>query len=132
MRMTRQRKIILDELKKSKNHPSADQLWERVRKRLPRISLGTVYRNLEKLADEGMILRLELPNQPRRYDANTNDHYHIFCVECARTEDLAYHPSVDLTRIFSRKTGYKILGYKIHILGICPECQKKKIKKGGG
>jgi len=126
--MTKPRRLILEELKKSKNHPSADQVWEKVKKKLPRISLATVYRNLELLADNELIVRLDFPNQPRRYDGDTSDHCHIFCVECGRIDDIFYRYQPRLVSKICEESGYKIIGYRLHILGICPECQKKKAK----
>ena len=66
--MTRQRKVILEELLKQNAHPSADEIYQMVRRRMPRISLGTVYRNLEVLASMGKIQKLELSGALKRYD----------------------------------------------------------------
>lgn len=74
MRMTRQRKIILEEVRKVNTHPSADEIYEMVRLRLPRISLGTVYRNLEILSELGKIQKLQLSGSLKRFDWNTNKH----------------------------------------------------------
>ena len=88
MRKTKQREVILEELMKLRAHPSADELYERVKKRLPRISLGTVYRNLEMLSREGIIHRLETAGSQKRFDGETGDHQHIRCVRCGRIDDL--------------------------------------------
>ena len=86
-RMTHQRQVILEETNKDQTHPTADEIYERVRKKLPRISMGTVYRNLEILSSCGIIHRLE-PGLPQmRFDCNTRDHYHITCVQCGKIED---------------------------------------------
>ena len=66
-RMTRQRRVILEEIRRTNSHPAADEIYERVRKRLPRISLGTVYRNLDVLCELGEIQRLELSGAMKRY-----------------------------------------------------------------
>lgn len=78
--MTRQRSVILEELRKVTTHPSADGIYEMVRKRLPRISLGTIYRNLEILFENGDIRRLDTGSHLRRFDGRAEDHYH-----CAAT-----------------------------------------------
>ena len=75
-RMARQRAVILEELRKLKSHPTADELYSIVRERLPRISLGTVYRNLDFLADSGEIRRLEAAGSTKRFDGDISNHQH--------------------------------------------------------
>jgi Fur family transcriptional regulator, ferric uptake regulator len=83
-RMTSQRRIILEELRKTKTHPTADELYVVARKRLPKISLGTVYRNLDQLAESGEILKLEMCGCQKRFDGNTHEHFHARCQGCGR------------------------------------------------
>ena len=125
LRMTRQRKVILEELRKVNSHPSADELYEMVRKRLPRISLGTVYRNLEILSESGDIQKLEPGCSLKRFDGNTAEHCHIRCVSCNRIVDAPMAPDfeIDLEQIDS--TDYKIIGHKLEFLGMCPQCSDK-------
>ena len=104
-RMTRQRQVILEELRKVNTHPSADEVYEMVRKRLPRISLGTVYRNLEVLSESGQIKKLE-PRTLKRFDGNSSEHFHIRCIDLA-----------DMTPI-----EYQILGHRLEFFGLCPYC----------
>ena len=78
-RMTLQRKTILEVLRQTDFHPSADEIYMMVRERLPRISLGTVYRNLEVLSESGFIQKLELGGTIKRFDWNPEKHYHIRC-----------------------------------------------------
>ena len=80
LRMTNQREIILRELKKSKRHLAADELYDIVKKVMPRISLATVYRNLEILSEAGMIGKLEISGRQKRFDFDVSDHDHIYCV----------------------------------------------------
>ena len=75
LRMTQQRQVILEELRNVNTHPSADEIYEMVRKRLPRISLGTVYRNLEILCASGEIQKLEAGGSIKRFDGNPRNHY---------------------------------------------------------
>ena len=77
MRLTTQRQIILEELSKVTSHPTANEVYDMVRKRLPRIGLGTVYRNLELMADSGIILKLEVGGTQKRFDATTKTHYQL-------------------------------------------------------
>ena len=125
LRMTRQRRVILEELRKVNNHPSADEIYEIVRKRLPRISLGTVYRNLEILSDPGDIQKLEPGCSLKRFDGNPSEHFHIRCVRCNRIADAPMLPdlNIDLERI--DVTDFEIVGHRLEFLGICRQCSGK-------
>lgn len=125
LRMTRQRRVILEELRKVNTHPSADEIYEIVRKRLPRISLGTVYRNLEILSDSGDIQKLETGCSLKRFDGNLSEHCHIRCVRCDRIADAPMLPEleIDLERFDS--TDFEIIGHRLEFLGVCPICSDK-------
>ncbi|RWX52146.1 Fur family transcriptional regulator, ferric uptake regulator [Candidatus Electrothrix marina] len=136
IRLTTQRQILLEELSKVNSHPTACELYEMVRKRLPRIGLGTVYRNLEIMADSGMILKLELGGTQKRFDATTEPHYHIRCSVCGKMDDITIDVQEKITKNAARKTSYKILGHNVEFTGECPACQKakatgKKTRKAG-
>ena len=125
LRMTRQRRVILEELRKVNNHPSADEIYEFVRKRLPRISLGTVYRNLEILSESGDIQKLEPGCSLKRFDGNPSEHCHIRCVRCDRIADAPMIPDleIDLERVNSND--FEIIGHRLEFLGLCPLCSDK-------
>jgi len=125
MRMTRQRKIILEELRKVKTHPSADEIYEMVRLRLPRISLGTVYRNLEILSELGEIQKLQLSGALKRFDWDTSKHYHIRCVRCNRVDDAPIAPLNQIEDELYESTVFEIIGHNLEFVGLCPECSKK-------
>jgi len=122
--MTMQRRVILEELAKVTSHPTADQLYQLVRRQLPRISLGTVYRNLDILSQTGMILRLDGEGQ-RRFDANANNHYHICCTLCGRTDDLQMKLIPKLEQNAAKAGGYQVTGHQLEFQGICPACLAK-------
>jgi Fur family ferric uptake transcriptional regulator len=124
LRMTRQRKVILEALRISKTHPTADTLYDTVRKRLPRISLGTVYRNLEVLTAMGEIQTLELSGNQKRYDGNPDKHYHIRCIHCGSVEDAPIAPLNRLEDKLYGSTVYNIVGHRLEFIGLCPECSK--------
>ena len=131
-RMTRQRRVILEELKNMKSHPTADELYLVVRSRLPRISLGTVYRNFQYLSRQGLIRTLPTASGQMRFDGDTGEHYHVRCTRCGRVEDLPGRPVVHFERDNAGKTEYEILGYKIELVGICPDCKgKEKLEQAG-
>ena len=127
-RMTKQRMVILEELSKVRSHPTAYDVYEMVRSRLPQISLGTVYRNLEQLSSCGQIRRLDLGQGKRRFDAATDDHIHISCQACGRVDDVPLNPDKGIATIkdsVSSQSGYDILGFNMDFKGICPDCKKK-------
>jgi Fe2+ or Zn2+ uptake regulation protein/predicted transcriptional regulator len=129
LRMTHQREVILDELGKCKNHPTADLLYERVKKRLPRISLATVYRNLEILSEAGMIKKLEISGRQKRFDWDLEQHDHIFCVQCRRVDNIEIERDDKLSLPDDQNKGYRISGCRVEFFGICPKCQVKNEKK---
>lgn len=126
IRLTTQRQIILEELAKVKTHPTASELYDMVRKRLPRIGLGTVYRNLELMAESGMILKLEVGGTQKRFDATTADHYHIRCSVCGRVDDIDVPVVEELVAQAARNSSYHILGHHVEFTGICQACQTKE------
>ncbi|MEE4241149.1 MAG: transcriptional repressor [Desulfopila sp.] len=129
MRLTTQRQIILEELSKVTSHPTANEVYDMVRRRLPRIGLGTVYRNLELMADSGIILKLEVGGTQKRFDATTQAHYHIRCTECDRVDDIDIPIQVHVDNIAAKITDYQILGHHIEFSGICKECLKDTQEK---
>ena len=125
MRLTTQRQIILEELAKVKTHPTASELYDMVRKRLPRIGLGTVYRNLELMAENGMILKLEVGGTQKRFDATTDTHYHIRCSSCGKVDDIDTPVMDELVREAAASSSYQVLGHHVEFSGICQACQKE-------
>lgn len=123
-RMTRQRRVILEELRKRNDHPSADELYERVRAHLPRISLGTVYRNLEILTELGEIQTLELSSSMKRFDGIPMKHYHIRCVQCGRVDDAPIAPLNQIEDELYGATVFTIIGHRLEFTGLCPKCSK--------
>jgi Fur family ferric uptake transcriptional regulator len=123
-RMTRQREVILEEIRRAKLHPSADEVYELVRQRLPRISLGTVYRNLEILSEIGEIQKLELGGDLKRFDWNPKKHYHIRCLNCGRVDDAPIAPLKRIEDELYGATVYTIFGHRLVFEGLCPTCTR--------
>lgn len=121
--MTRQRQVILEELRRVDTHPSADEIYAMVRKRLPRISLGTVYRNLEILSESGDIQKLELGSNLKRFDGQAHRHYHIRCVLCDRVVDAPIDLSADIEDRVRAVTDFLITGHQLEFTGLCPACR---------
>ena len=124
-RMTKQRQVILDVIRASQAHPSADELYAMVRTQLPRISLGTVYRNLEILTEQGEIQRLELSGTVKRYDWDPSKHYHIRCMHCGRVDDAPVAPLDRIENELYGATVFTIIGHRLEFEGFCPECSNR-------
>lgn len=125
MRLTTQRQIILEELSKVTSHPTANEVYDMVRKRLPRIGLGTVYRNLELMADSGIILKLEVGGTQKRFDATTETHYHIRCTKCDKVDDIDIDVQHHINETAGLVSQYQVLGHHIEFSGVCEACQSK-------
>ena len=128
IRETKQREAILLALQGQMSHPTADEIYDEVRKHLPRISKGTVYRNLAVLRDVGMIVALNLNGTVTRYEVKKNKHYHFRCERCGRVIDLEEPVNEKLDSHVARRSGLKINGHQLEFRGLCPECEHK----GGG
>jgi Fur family ferric uptake transcriptional regulator len=129
-RMTRQRRVILEELRQMNTHPGADEIHEVVRRRLPRISLGTVYRNLDILCELGEIQKLEFGGTLKRFDGDPQTHYHIRCVCCDRVDNAPVPPVENIEARLFPATDYKIIGHRLEFIGLCPECARHTISPG--
>ncbi len=125
MRLTTQRQIILEELSKVTSHPTANEVYDMVRRRLPRIGLGTVYRNLELMADVGVILKLEVGGTQKRFDATVEPHYHVRCSSCGKVDDIDIAVQEQINQVAAKASNYKILGHHIEFSGICSDCMGK-------
>ena len=126
VRKTRQRYAILEELRKVTCHPTADELYNIVRRRLPHISMGTVYRNLELLAKDGVIQKLEISGTQKRFDGNVRNHYHMRCVGCGEVADANVKKTIRIESIVKEVTDFKVIGHRLELIGICPQCIDKK------
>lgn len=126
LRMTHQRELILEEIGRCKGHPTADALYERLKKKMPRISLATVYRNLEIFSEAGMIRKLEISGRQKRFDRQLEQHHHIYCVQCHRVDNLRVET---VSPESAAEIGYRISGCRIEFFGVCPDCQKKNGQK---
>ena len=124
-RDTRQRRLVLETLRALGNHPSADQVYFQVRESDPRISRGTVYRNLNLLSDNGEVLHIRVPGADR-FDHRTDAHYHVICLVCGLVcdADIPYCEQYDPQTATS--TGFNIRRHRTVFEGVCPDCQAAK------
>ena len=121
-RKTNQRRVILDELRNLRSHPTADELYRLVRLRLPKISMATVYRNLEVLCAEGLAQKIELPGLQKRFDGDATNHYHVRCIACGRVEDVDLEPIAIVEELCRCRSEYKVLSHRLEFIGFCPDC----------
>ncbi|MDR1694278.1 MAG: transcriptional repressor [Lactobacillaceae bacterium] len=122
---SRQRELILRTLEENKIHPSADTVYEMIRKLMPNISLATVYRNLNLLAEKGVIKRLEGVDGIYRYDADISEHYHFVCKKCGNIIDIQDYAMPEIIRTVSERTGLQIEDCDVTFKGICSKCITK-------
>ena len=123
-RRTRQRELVLEVVRSTMDHPTAEWVHRQARRRMPHISLGTVYRNLKALEGEGLIREIHAGGHPARFDGNTGRHYHIRCLGCGRVNDLPMSVDTRLEEEAGRAMNYRILGHQVEIQGLCPLCQE--------
>lgn len=125
MRHSRQRDLIRELVASTRSHPTAHWVYQRARRRLPRISLGTVYRNLRWLVEQGVLAEHRGGGAPARYEAALRRHHHIRCVRCGNLEDLPMSYQAALDRRVRRRTGYHVLEHQIEVRGVCPACLRR-------
>lgn len=125
VRFSRQRECILNVLKGTDTHPTAAWVYERVKNEIPNISLGTVYRNLARLSDDGVILRISGDDGVERYDARVKPHYHMLCRLCGGVSDVFIDYADELDRSAEELCDCKIDRHRLMFYGVCNKCCKK-------
>lgn len=109
-------------IKRTKSHPSAEWVYTEVKKKVPNISLGTVYRNLKLLQSTGEVTEISCNGNECRFDGNTCLHYHITCQKCGKISDVGGIVIKGVEKKVSTITGYKITSHCVGFTGVCPEC----------
>ena len=122
-RSTIQRKLILEELRTNGSHATAVELYEVVRQSLPRVSLGTIYRNLDILHQEGLVKKIRGSNRETRFDAAVKSHYHLYCSNCDRIEDLYVPVAVTVGGSKTLAQGWELAEPTVEFHGLCPQCR---------
>lgn len=121
-RYSRQRELIYEALRQTEQHPTAEMIYQWLKPANPSLSLGTVYRNLNLLADEGAILRMAFPVE--RYDAKTMPHPHFCCDQCGAVYDLHLPYDAELDRQALLASGHDVTGHEVVFHGICTKCKQ--------
>ncbi len=125
-RQSRQRDMIMDLLRSTDIHPTADWLYNQLKRKFPSLSLGTVYRNLSILTEQGFVQKIASGNTFNRFEANASPHYHLICEKCGKVEDFEMNIYQELNDKANRLTGFNVERHRIEFFGICPACRKKK------
>ncbi|MFC1957434.1 Fur family transcriptional regulator [Chloroflexota bacterium] len=125
-RETKQREAILNLLRHADSHPTADWIYGEVRKVIPNISNGTVYRNLKILRETGEISELNLSGAVSRFEGRQDNHYHFRCEKCGRVFDVEEPVNNELDKRVSIKTGFKISYHQLEFRGLCKDCQRQQ------
>ena len=122
-RMTRQREVVLDELSRTKEHPKADEIYQLVRKKLPHISFGTVYRNLRLLKELGLVRELSYGKNFSRYEAYYDNHQHFTCKSCGRVMDIDNPLDLNPNNVTVGGNAIRIDEYRLEFYGTCGDCR---------
>lgn len=125
--LTHQRLAVYEELSGRHDHPSAEALYESLKKAYPSLSLATVYKTLQTLHEMGMVSRVDSPTAQARYDAITETHHHAVCTGCGKIEDL-FDPRLDKLPA-PKAAGFVPSGHSVHFHGLCAKCAKASAQK---
>jgi len=122
-KLTPQRLAVFRALVSRKDHPSADDLYQQVRKKYPMISLATVYKTLDVLRDIGLVSELGYKEEGCRYDGNVSLHANLVCLRCKAIKDLDIEGLTKIERLVATKSGHTIVGSRIEFYGYCNDCK---------
>lgn len=122
---SRQREAIMNNLLSRYDHPTAEELYLDLKEELPNLSLGTLYRNLAMLSDNGTILKFHCGNADR-FDGHNYQHYHLICDNCGRLYDLEHEPLTKLNETFAAEYGGEIRSHLLVFYGVCENCKSQQ------
>lgn len=125
MRYSKQREAVLKVVMESSDHPTASMVYKRVKKLITNISLGTIYRNLDALSNDGLIKRIEMKNGNDRFDKTISNHNHLYCIKCGKVIDINESLSKEQISKLEKETGFKITNCNFKINGLCKSCRKE-------
>ncbi len=124
MKFSKQREMILNQVKMFPVHPTADQVYTALKADNPNLSLGTVYRNLNLLSEMGELLKIRIADGSDRFDGRTDCHYHMVCDKCSRVFDVELSELDGLNDTVSQKYGHKLTMVTLNLNGVCCECAR--------
>jgi Fur family transcriptional regulator, peroxide stress response regulator len=126
LRMTRQRQTVYDTLMDQRDHPTADEVFSRVKRTMPTISLATVYNCLEKLVDCGLVRQVNRDRESTRYCANLKEHGHFYCRQCGSVHDIDLPSGQPADLGLALPEGFRVDQLDVNLRGVCPECGAKQ------
>lgn len=125
LKKSKQREAIIKILRNTTSHPSAEWIFEEVKKEIPNIGLATVYRNLRLLRESREVIEMHPSHETAHYDIRTRDHYHFYCDRCGKVMDIDEPVDITLQTRIAEKTGLKITHHNLVFSGLCQDCQNK-------
>src|SRR5215831_2672130 len=128
-RNSRQKQRLMELLAGTDSHPTADWLYERMKPDFPNLSLGTVYRNLRVLSEQGLIRELRNGSSFSRFDARTDEHHHLHCRVCGRIQDVMFPVDSYLDQKAADLKGFKVESHQLSFVGLCAWCQSEQVAK---
>ena len=123
MRYSKQRESIFRMVSQSKEHPTADMVYHALKDDIPKLSLGTVYRNLNQLSDAGRLKKIPLPDGSCRFDGTTRSHSHIVCSACGTVADVDLPHLDEIGAAVQQQTAYMLDSYDVVMRGHCGSCK---------
>lgn len=126
MNYSKQREVIQHIVLSHKIHPTADMVYRLLHEEYPNISLATVYRNLNKLTEIGVISKITIPNASDRFDGTVMEHYHMICSCCGEVFDCPITPFSEIDSAIEKETGFSVAYHQLLVYGMCKQCNKRK------
>ena len=126
VKYSRQREAIKEYIFHTKEHPTADIIYMNIKKQYPNISLGTIYRNLNFLLEQGEIIKVDCGDGCDHFDSNIEPHCHFVCTQCHKLVDLDMKSIHEINDIANEGFDGEIEGNVTYFYGICGECNQKK------
>src|SRR2546422_9249624 len=124
--VTRQRKVVLEVVRSGDHHPTAAEVFQAARRKMPGISFATVYNSLRFLKEAGLVGEIAFGNGASRYDRETDRHDHAICSACGKLVDFNLPGTVGLTRSAARVSRFKVKSVHLTLVGLCPKCRESK------
>ena len=124
VRITPQRYAILEYLIDHRTHPTADEIFRALEDRFPNMSVATIYNNLRKFVEIGLVQEMSYGDAASRFDFGSQKHYHAICTDCGKIVDFFYPGLEDVEMASSELTGFQINEHRLEVYGLCPTCQK--------
>ncbi|MCL6633036.1 MAG: transcriptional repressor [Alicyclobacillus herbarius] len=126
LNMTAPRRAVLEVIRQSREHPTANDIMDILARRGERYAYATIYNSLRYLADHGLIKELNIGNGITRYDGRMEEHQHVVCSRCGAIAEADVDIPAELVQQIEAETGYKVHSLNVHLTGLCPACREKE------